>query len=140
MFRSALGLTAFVTLLMPAAAGAETVTYHATLSSAAEVPPNKTAGTGTATAMIDTDLKMLSYKVEYTGLSGPATAGHFHGPAAVGKNAAVLIPIMAPLGSPINGMAKLTDAEIADFAAGSVYVNIHTEKNPGGEIRGQMSK
>ncbi|MDY0884463.1 CHRD domain-containing protein [Dongia soli] len=63
----------------------------------------------------------------------PATAGHFHGPAAVGKNAAVLIPIMAPLGSPINCMAKLTDAEIADFAAGSVYVNIHTEKTRTGK-------
>ena len=138
MFRSALLLTAFA--LMPAAAGAETITYQATLSSAAEVPPNKTAGTGTATATIDTDTKMLSYTVQYTGLSGPVTAGHFHGPAGVGKNAGVLIPIIAPLASPINGMARLSDAEIADFRAGNVYVNIHTEENPDGEIRGQMSK
>ncbi|TXH33415.1 MAG: CHRD domain-containing protein [Rhodospirillaceae bacterium] len=140
MFRSALLLTAFAISLMPAAAGADTITYHATLSSAAEVPPNKTAGTGSATATIDTDLKMLSYKVEYAGLSGPATAGHFHGPAGVGKNAGVLIPIMAPLDSPIEGMAKLSDDQIADFQAGNVYVNIHTNENPNGEIRGQMSK
>jgi CHRD domain-containing protein len=140
MFRSALLLTAFATWLMPAAAGAETIIYHATLSSAAEVPPNKTSGTGTATATIDTDAKMLSYTVQYAGLSGPATAAHFHGPAGVGKNAGVLIPIIAPLASPINGMARLSDAEIADFRAGNVYVNIHTEENPNGEIRGQMSK
>ena len=140
MFRSALLLTAFATWWMPAAAGAETITYQAILSSAAEVPPNKTAGTGTATATIDTDTKMLSYMVRYTDLSGPATAGHFHGPAGVGKNAAVLIPIIAPLASPINGMARLSDAEIAEFGAGSVYVNIHTKENPDGEIRGQMSK
>ena len=140
MLRSALLLTALVTSLMPAAAGAETITYHATLSSAAEVPPNKTAGTGTATATIDTDTKMLSYSVQYAGLSGPVTAGHFHGPAGVGKNAAVLIPIMAPLASPINGMARLSDAEIVDFRAGNVYVNLHTEENPDGEIRGQVSK
>jgi CHRD domain len=140
MFRSALLLTAFATWLMPVAAGAETITCHATLSGAAEVPPNKTAGTGTATATIDTDTKMLSYTVQYAGLSGPATAGHFHGPAGVGKNAGVLIPIIAPLASPINGMARLSDAEIADFRAGNVYVNIHTEENPNGEIRGQMSK
>jgi hypothetical protein len=125
---------------MPAAAGAETITYHATLSGAAEVPPNKTAGTGTVTATIDTDVKMLSYTVQYAGLSGPVTAGHFHGPAGVGKNAGILIPIMAPLASPINGMAKLSDAEIADFRAGNVYVNIHTKEHPDGEIRGQLSK
>lgn len=140
MLRSALLLTAFATWLMPAAAGAETISYHATLSSAAEVPPNKTAGTGTATITIDTDLKMLSYTVEYTGLSGPVTSGHFHGPAGVGKNAPVLIPIRAPFASPIHGMAKLSDAEIAHFQAGNVYVNIHTKENPDGEIRGQMSK
>jgi len=140
MFRSALLLTAFATSLMPAAARAETLTYHATLSSAAEVPPNKTAGTGTVTATIDTDTKMLSYTVQYTGLSGPVTAGHFHGPAGVGKNAAVLIPIIAPLASPINGMARLSDADISDFRAGNVYVNLHTKENPDGEIRGQMPK
>jgi hypothetical protein len=138
MFRSALLLTAFATWLVPAAAGAEAITYHATLGSAAEVPPNKTAGTGTATATIDTDTKMLSYSVQYTGLSGPVTAGHFHGPADVGKNAGVLIPIMAPLASPDHGMAKLSDAEIADFRAENVYVNLHTEEHPDG--RGQMSK
>jgi hypothetical protein len=47
---------------------------------------------------------------------------------------------MAPLDSPIRGMARLSDAEIAAFQAGNVYVNIHTKENPDGEIRGQMSK
>jgi hypothetical protein len=140
MTRPALIVTALATCLMSAAVQAETINYHATLTGAAEVPPNKTGGTGTATATIDTDTKMLSYTVQYSGVSGPATAGHFHGPAGAGKTAAVLIPIMAPLGSPILGMARLSDAEIADFQAGNVYVNIHTEKNPDGEIRGQMSK
>lgn len=140
MTRPALIVTAFATCLMSAAVQAETINYHATLKGTAEVPPNETGGTGTATATIDTDTKMLSYRVQYSGLSGPATAGHFHGPAGAGKNAAVLIPVMAPLGSPILGMARLSDAEIADFQAGNVYVNIHTEKNSDGEIRGQMSK
>src|SRR5689334_5579702 len=110
---------------MPAAAGAETMTYHATLNSAVDVPPYKTASTGTATATIDTDTKMLSYTVQYAGLSRPVTAGHFHGPAGEGKNAGVLIPIIAPLASPIHSMAGLSDAEIADFRAGNVYVNLH---------------
>jgi len=125
---------------MSAAVQAETITYRATLNGAAEVPPNKTGGTGTATATIDTDAKMLSYTVQYSNLSGPVTAAHFHGPAGEGKNAAVLIPIIAPLASPIDGMARLSDAEITAFQAGNVYVNIHTKENPDGEIRGQMLK
>lgn len=80
MFRSALLLTAFATWLVPAAAGAETITYHATLSSAAEVPPNKTAGTGTVTATIDTDTKTLSYTVQYMGLSVRQGRGTSMGP------------------------------------------------------------
>jgi hypothetical protein len=58
----------------------------------------------------------------------------------MGKNAPVLIPIMAPLASPINGMAKLSDAEVAAFRTGNVYVNIHTKEHSDGEIRGQMER
>src|SRR3954452_449849 len=140
MTRSALILTPFATCLMSAAVQAETITYRATLNGAGEVPPNKTKGTGTATATIDTDAKMLSYTVQYSGLSGPVTAAPFHGPAGGGKNAAVLIPIIAPLASPIDGMARLSGAEIAAFQAGNVYVNIHAKDNPDGQSRWQVLK
>lgn len=140
MTRSTLILTTVAACFLSVAAQAETLTFHAVMNGATEVPPKTTAGTGTATATIDTATKTLTYTVQYTGLSGPATMGHFHGPAAVGKNAGVLIPFPAPVTSPIHATATLTDAQIADFQAGNVYANVHTAANPGGEIRGQMVK
>ncbi len=48
--------------------------------SASETPPNQTAGTGTADVTLDTQSRLLSWTVGYSGLTGPATAAHFHGP------------------------------------------------------------
>ena len=112
----------------------------ATLDGKSEVPANTSAGTGTADIDYDAASKKLSWKVTYSGLSGPATAAHFHGPAEAGKNAGVAVPIANIASSPAEGSATLTDAQAADLAAGKYYVNIHTAANPGGEIRGQVSK
>ena len=86
----------------------------------------------------DTATKALTWSGSYSGLTGPATAAHFHGPAELGKNAPVLIP--SPPATPISGMATLTDAQAADLAGGKLYFNVHTAANPGGEIRGQVTK
>lgn len=120
-------------------ARAETVAFRGTLSGASEVPPKTTDGKGAATASLDTATKTLTYQVDYSGLSSPATAGHFHGPAEAGANAGVVLPFAAPA-SPIKGTATLTDAQMADLMAGKWYANIHTAANPGGEIRGQMTR
>jgi hypothetical protein len=112
----------------------------ATLDSKSQVPPNTSAGKGTAEIDYDAASKKLSWKVTYSGLSGPATAAHFHGPAEAGKNAGVAVPIANPNTSPVEGSTTLTDAQAADLVAGKYYVNIHTAANPGGEIRGQVTK
>ena len=112
----------------------------AALDGKAEVPPNTSAGKGTADLDYDAATKKLSWKVTYSGLSGPATAAHFHGPAEAGKNAGVAVAIPNATASPAEGNATLTDAQAADLAAGKYYVNIHTAANPGGEIRGQVTK
>ena len=112
----------------------------ATLDGKSEVPPNASAGTGTADIDYDPASKKLSWKVTYSGLSGPATAAHFHGPAEAGKNAGVAVAIPNATSSPAEGSATLTDAQAADLVAGKYYVNIHTAANPGGEIRGQVTK
>jgi hypothetical protein len=112
----------------------------ATLDGASEVPPTTTAGKGTADIDYDPASKKLSWKVTYTGLSGPATAAHFHGPAEAGKNAGVKVPIPNATASPAEGSATLTDEQAADLMAGKYYVNVHTAANPGGEIRGQVTK
>ena len=112
----------------------------ATLNSASEVPPNNSAGKGTADIDYDPATKKLSWKLTYSGLSGNATAAHFHGPAEPGKNAGVAVAIPGAALSPAEGTATLTDAQAADLLAGKFYVNIHTAANPGGEIRGQVTK
>src|SRR6195952_1480327 len=112
----------------------------AALDGKAEVPPNTSAATGSADIDFDAASKKLSWKITYSGLSGPATAAHFHGPAEAGKNAGVAVAIPSATSSPAEGSATLTDAQAADLMAGKYYVNVHTAANPGGEIRGQVTK
>lgn len=137
--RGLFGLVA-VTALSTTPAFAEMQTYKATLNGASQVPPVTTKGTGAVTATYDTATKKLTWTVTYADLSGPPTAAHFHGPAAAGANAGVVVPQKDGLASPMKGEATLTDAQAADFTAGRWYFNVHTDANKGGEIRGQVTK
>lgn len=121
-----------------APARADTVVFHATLSTADEVPPKTGAGRGSATATLDTTSRVVDYQVMYSDLSGAATMAHFHGPAAPGANAGVEVPLGTNAASPIKGSATLTELQMADLEGGKMYVNVHTPANPGGEIRGQL--
>ena len=132
-----LSMLAAAGLLVANAAQAATEKFAATLSGDQEVPANTTTGKGKVEATLDTTTKALSYNITFSGLTGPAMAAHFHGPAAPGANAPPVVPIVHPM-SPTNGMATLTDAQIADLEAGKWYFNLHTAAHPGGEIRGQI--
>ena len=115
------------------------VNFRADLKASSEVPPGNTKGTGQVTATYDTASKKLSWKGSYSGLTGPAIAAHFHGPAPAGKNAGVMVPIN-PHGPSFSGSATLTGAQADALMAGHIYVNIHTAAHKAGEIRGQMVK
>ena len=103
-----------------------------------EVPPVKTAASGSGSFVISSD-KSVSGSVTTTGIEG--TAAHIHdsvpGQTMCGaKNGPVIIPLTkgpdntwsAPAG------AKLTDAQYASYRAGNLYVNVHSAANKGGEI------
>lgn len=139
MIRPAL-LAAALAAVLSTAGHAETLKFHAVMNGATEVPAKTGEGKGMVDATLDTATKVLTYDVTYSGLSGPATAGHLHGPADPGANAGVLVPFAAPVASPLHGTATLTDAQVSELEAGKMYANIHTAANPGGEIRGQMVK
>ncbi|HEY1311132.1 MAG TPA: CHRD domain-containing protein [Pseudolabrys sp.] len=140
ILRSTVAAIAFAGAMAFAAPSmAASMTFKANLDGKSEVPPNDSKATGTVTATYDTDSKKLTWKGSYKDLSGAATAAHFHGPAAPGKNAGVLVPI-APATSPLEGSATLTDDQAKALLAGDVYVNVHTAANKGGEIRGQLTK
>jgi hypothetical protein len=130
---------AIALLVTAGAARAATVHFAAALTGADEVPPNASAGKGQLTAELETDEKVLVYRATYAGLSGPAVAAHFHGPAAPGANAPPVVMVMDP-SSPISGTAILTSGQIDDLLAGKWYFNIHTKDHPGGEIRGQVKR
>ena len=117
---------------------AEIVNLKADLKGASEVPPTASKGTGSVAIVFDTSSKKLSWKGSYKDLSGPATMAHFHS-GETGKNGPVVIPI-SPSASPFEGTSTLTDAQAAELMAGSWYVNVHTDANKGGEIRGQVTK
>jgi hypothetical protein len=138
MRSSLLAVLAMGAILSAAGALAEVVHFTAKLNGASETPPRDTKGTGAADVTLDTVTKVLSWKVEYAGLTGPATMAHFHGPAAPGTAAGITVPLTGDMASPIKGSATITDGQIGDLRGGLWYINIHTAKYPPGEIRGQV--
>jgi hypothetical protein len=130
-----LGLAAFSD--SGAWAAGERITYRAPLTGGSEVPATQSPGKGEVTATFDPATKRLIWTGTYSGLTGPVTAAHFHGPAKPGENAGVLVPVTAS-SSPFSGEATLDDAKAADLEAGRLYFNLHTAANPKGEIRGQV--
>jgi hypothetical protein len=134
-------IVASVLALVSIAAQAAAVNLKATLKGSSEVPPNTSGGTGMLTATLDTTTRELTYHVTFDGLTGAATAAHFHGPALPGANGGPQVPVkMSPLVSPIDGTATLTPEQAKDLLAGKWYFNVHTAANPSGEIRGQVMK
>jgi hypothetical protein len=117
---------------------AATIVYKADLTSASEVPPNNSGAKGQIEASYDTASKKLTWKGTYSGLTGPETMAHFHGPAGVGVNAPPAVTVDAKAAS-FEGSATLTDSQAADLAGGKWYFNVHTDQNKGGEIRGQLA-
>ena len=129
--------------LLASRSQAATVAYRADLKASSEVPPNQSSGSGSVTITFDPASKSLTWDGSFSGLTGPATAAHIHGPGEPGKNAGVLVWISEkgkPLASPFKGSATLTDEQVGYLNSGLLYVNVHTAANPGGEIRGQIVK
>jgi len=117
---------------------AEKTAFTTDLKGPSEVPPTDSAGTGKAEVTYDDASKMLTWTINYSGLSGNAAAAHFHGPAKEGENAGPMVTIKQ-LDSPMKGSATLTDDQSKALTGGKMYINVHTAKYPDGEIRGQLA-
>ena len=117
---------------------AKTTVFTADLKGTSQVPPIDSAATGNAEVTYDDASKMLTWTITYSGLSGNATAAHFHGPAKEGENSGPMVPI-TQLDSPMKGSATLTEDQSQALIGGKMYVNVHTAKYPDGEIRGQLA-
>lgn len=144
-------------LLAPAFAVAGGQKFTATLTGAEEVPvPVMTETSGEANFRVNKDLTRIDFEVDVEDgvriLAGPG--GHLHcapfgenGPVVaflaaglpVGFNGDVQIEASLDDGSIVNDACGATIAELVEsMNLGRVYVNLHSARNPAGEIRGQV--
>lgn len=137
----ALGLTMLASAA-DARRQATTIGLIATMNAPSEVPAptgdvSAARGAFTATASQDGTGAGLTWSMTFDGLTGPATAAHIH-LAPRGQPGAVVVPLCAPCTSPASGTATVDAATLAAIQSGGAYVNVHTDRNRAGEIRGQV--
>lgn len=120
-------------------AATHTTVWTAALSSGQEVPKQvvkDTAAHGLFKATLSGST--LKWKLTFAKLTGQATAAHIH-MAAKGKPGNVVVPLCGPCTTGMTGTATITSAQMSAFKKHLLYVNVHTAKNPNGEIRGQLA-
>ncbi|HEY3385345.1 MAG TPA: CHRD domain-containing protein [Saprospiraceae bacterium] len=116
------------------------MTFDAALDGDQENPPVERNGRGLGIITIAPDLATFQYYILYDSLSGSANDAHFH-LAAPGVNGPVAIDISDDIDDSnrlISGTQPLNLDILNNFLSGGYYINIHTDENPGGEIRGQV--
>jgi hypothetical protein len=119
-----------IALAAPMTAGEETPSPAGDVSAA--------RGSFAATATKSEPGATLSWRLTFSGLTGPATAAHIHtGPK--GQAGPVVVPLCGPCESGASGTATITAAVLDAIQTGGAYANVHTNTNKGGEIRGQVA-
>ena len=93
---------------------------------------------GHVSGTFDTVTDKVTYKITYSGLSGPVKAAHFHGPAGPDTSAPVMLPIPGPYVSGMHNTLTADAATTKALLAGQTYVNPHTAAYPMGETRAQI--
>jgi hypothetical protein len=162
-------LTALVVSLSLWAGGAQAsvTVFGASMSGAAESPPNGSPATGNVRVTYDSILQSLRIQADFSGLTGLTSAAHIHCCTSPGTNVGVATMVPAPPGFPLGVVAGLADSLldlndpasfnasfltnngglvaarnvlIAGLGAGQAYFNIHTLPPgvPAGEIRGNL--
>ena len=132
LFTAAVALA--IALAPPPASAA--LQFECVINSTQEVPANPSPATGTGAFTLNDAETQLSINVSFSGLTSPQTAAHIHGPAAPGVNAGVRFGF--PLGSPVITVWAIPAADVTSLKNGLLYVNVHSQTYPGGEIRGQI--
>ncbi|XLZ70766.1 CHRD domain-containing protein [Massilia sp. SR12] len=163
------GLLTAALLIGGAAAQADPATYTASLSGAAEAPPNASPGSGSITVIFDISAHYLSIDTSFSGLLGGTTAAHIHCcsalPGVGNAGVATMLPTFPgfPAGATSGSYAAVFDTSLDSFwnaafitnnggtsagaeaallaalGAGTSYFNIHSTEYPGGEIRGFLA-
>ena len=110
--------------------------FSAALRGDQEVPPNGSSARGSALFALSADRQMLLYRISYSGLSSDETMAHIHiGPR--GTNGGIVFDL--PGGTPKHGVLSINSTSLTSLRSSLLYVNIHSQALPGGEIRGQIA-
>jgi CHRD domain len=117
-------------------------TLKTSLRAAREVPKPKGSvrrarGAFTVTITKQGSSAVLVWRLTFSRLTGKAVAAHIHS-GARGKAGPVIVPLCSPCRSGASGRATVGASVLNVLEAGRGYVNVHTKKNPAGEIRGQL--
>lgn len=119
-----------------------TYTISGNANGAQENPPVTTTGTATLAGSYDRNSNVLNYSISFSGLTGPVTAAHFHGPAVQGQNASPIHDITITsngTSGTASGTITIAEATESELLNGRIYYNLHTALYPNGEIRGQVA-
>ena len=114
--------------------------YNMQLTGAQEVPANQSTATATVMVMLDRTTGAVTVTGTFQNLTSMATVAHIHGPASVGMNASVLVPltVTGATSGTVSGSGMMSSAQMNDMISGMTYVNIHSMTYPDGEIRSQV--
>jgi hypothetical protein len=137
-------------------AAAQTFTLTAALTGSEETPApgNNTGAFGNATVTVDLGARTVAYRVEVFNLPSGVTASHIHvgGPGTTGP---IIVNFAPPLtasndfsyaGTVPQGEflmrgdqgIRSADDVFQAILGGNTYVNVHSQVNPAGEIRGRL--
>lgn len=119
-----------------------TMQLSGTLSPSNEVPAITSSATGVVTGIYTPSTKVLNYTITYSGLTGPATAGHLHYGDAKHTTPAPTVPftgVPTTASGSFSGTVTLNAMQADSLIANRIYANIHTTANSGGEIRANLA-
>ncbi len=116
--------------------GKQSTLFVANLTGAQETPPNNSTATGTATVLLSPDETTARVSLNFDGLSSAETAAHIHGPGAPGVSAPIIFPLTN--GNLSDFVITLAASDVQNLKSGLLYINVHSNSFPNGEIRGQF--
>jgi hypothetical protein len=133
---AAIGL--FVAGLALAASGSTSTRLTARLAAGAETPRPKGASHASGIFTATLTGSSVSWRLTFSRLTGKALAAHIH-LGRPGVSGPVAVPLCGPCVTGAHGTKKVNAKVRAALLSGGAYVNVHTAKNPAGEIRGQVA-
>jgi hypothetical protein len=139
MMNRAFVIAAFLAVVVASSSGAHaaSVSLVAHLLGSGEVPATESDAFAEGQFTYDSDSHALQYYVNYDGVA-PAKVD-IHGPASAKSKADAVLTIPVS-DSPLGGTITLTPDQGDALLAGKMYIDIHSQKYPDGEIRGQIVK